>query len=348
MDADVSAQRLLAWLGSGQVEVRRLEDEFLHGKAFVVTTHHDGVLAGSSNFTYAGLAKNLELNLGQYQPYVVGQVTQWFDELWERAAPFDLAGVYQARYDEHSPWLVYLRMLDERYGAELEQEASDAGLTRIHLTGFQRDGLWRARRILARYHGVLIADEVGLGKTFLAGELIREAVQDRRQRVVVIAPATLRDGPWRKFLATHQLGVERLSFDELRAGKLEFDSDQYAMVVVDEAHALRNPSTQQAEALRQLLAGSPPKDLVLLSATPVNNSLWDLYHLLTYFLPNDGAFADAGIPSLRDHFARAMATDPEDLKPDHLFDVLDTVAVRRTRPLRKVLLPKRDRPRGRP
>ena len=103
------------------------------------------------------------------------------------------------------------------------------------------------------------------------------------------------------------------------------------MVVIDEAQNLRNPDTQRSEALRRLLGGSPPKKLVLLSATPVNNSLWDLYYLLNYFLRNDAAFADVGIRSLRDHFAKAMAQNPDDLSPEHLFDILDAVAVRRTR-----------------
>ena len=103
------------------------------------------------------------------------------------------------------------------------------------------------------------------------------------------------------------------------------------MVVIDEAHNMRNPSAQRAEALRRLLAGSPPKKLVLLTATPVNNSLWDLYYLLGYFLRNDAAFADMGIPSMRDHFAHAMSLNPDDLTPEHLFEVLDAVAVRRTR-----------------
>lgn len=66
IDADQTARRLVAWLGSGKVEVRRLEDGFLHGKAFIVTTDDEGVIAGSSNFTYAGLATNIELNLGDF------------------------------------------------------------------------------------------------------------------------------------------------------------------------------------------------------------------------------------------------------------------------------------------
>ena len=348
-EADASARRLVEWLASGKVEVRRLEDGFLHGKAFIVASHEEGVIAGSSNFTYAGLATNVELNLGQYQPYVVHQVLEWFDQLWERATTFELAALYAERFEAHAPQLVYLRMLLERYGAELADEAAAEGAPRIHLTSFQRDGLFRARRLLADRHGVLIADEVGLGKTFLAGELIRQAVEERRQRVLVIAPATLRDGPWRHLLATYQLGVETCSFEELAGDRrlnpegsglaLQFNPREYAMVVIDEAHNLRNPTTQRAAALRRLLAGSPPKDLVLITATPVNNSLWDLYYLLGYFLKSDSAFADVGIRSLRDHFAAAMAMNPDDLSPEYLFDVLDAVAVRRTRPFVKRYYP---------
>lgn len=348
--ADTTGRRLVEWLRSGKVEVRRLEDSFLHGKAFIVDSHDEGVIAGSSNFTYAGLATNIELNLGQYQPHVVGQVRGWFDELWDRSDPFDLAALYAARFDPHPPQLLYLRMLFERYGAELTAEAAAEGAPRIHLTSFQRDGLWRAKRVLADRRGVLIADEVGLGKTYLAGELIREAVEERRQRVLVIAPATLRDGPWRKFLSTYMLAVDCISFDDLASDrrlnpdtgtgiKLQHPPDEYAMVVIDEAHNLRNPSTLRANALRRLLAGSPPKDVVLLTATPVNNSLWDLYYVLGYFLANDAVFADVGISSLRDHFASAMAMNPDDLSPEHLFDVLDAVAVRRTRPFVKRYYP---------
>ncbi len=352
VDADASAMRLLAWLRSGRVEVRRLENRFLHGKAFIVGSHGHGVVAGSSNFTQAGLSTNVELNLGNYHPHTVGQVQEWFDELWGEAAPYDLSGFFESRFEPHPPWLIFLRMLMEFYGPEIAAEAADSGDPTIRLTTFQADGLWRARRILERHNGVLVADEVGLGKTYLAGELIREAALDRRQRVLVVAPATLRDGPWKAFRRVRNLPFELVSFDDLSAdgrlnpternagvAKLEAAINDYALVVVDEAHNLRNPATQRARALRRLLVGSPAKKLVLVTATPVNNTLWDLYWLLSYFLNNDAVLAEAGITSLRERFASAMAMDPEALTPEHLFDVIDATAVRRTRSFVKRFYP---------
>lgn len=339
-ETDALLERLVAWLDSDAVQVHRYTNGFMHGKTFLVTTSDDGAIAGSSNFTYAGLARNIELNLGQYQPRVVGQVRQWFSELWDESEPYPLADLYRARFAPHNPYLIYLRMLYERYGAEVQDQAVQEG-TGLRLTTFQQDGVWRAKRILDGFHGVVIADGVGLGKSFIAGELIREAVVERRQRVLLVTPAALRDGPWASFLAEHQLGVESVSYEEMTADRrlnpgasgdgLRFAPNEYALIVIDEAHAYRNPDTQRAGVLRRLLAGTPPKQLVLLTATPVNNSLWDLYYLLGYFVTNDAEFAASGIPSLKAHFAEAMATDPEDLSPDKLFDVLDAIAVRRTR-----------------
>ena len=143
--------------------------------------------------------------------------------------------------------------------------------------------------------------------------------------------------------------MEVISFEELSQdnrlnpepglGGAEVRTERLLTIVIDEAHNLRNPSTQRADALRALLAGNPPKDVVLLSATPVNNSLWDLYHLLKYFIRSDSAFADVNVPDLREYFAAAMSIDPEDLTAAALSNVLDQVSVRRTRPFIKRYYP---------
>jgi len=335
-ETNACIERLLAFLESGRIEVRRYEHAFLHGKAYVFNDD-EGVIAGSSNFTAAGLTSNLELNLGRYDPTPVRQVKQWFDELWEEATPYNLAEVYQARIQEYPPYVIFMRVLWELYHEELESAEDIDG--RLGLTNFQTDGVERAKRILDNYDGVIIADGVGLGKSFIAGELIRETVQDRRQRALLISPAALRDGTWARFLHRNQLYVENLSYEQLAAERqlggdasyLNSNIQEYALIVIDESQAFRNPGTERARALRLLLRGTPPKKLVQLSATPVNNSLWDLYNLLTYFIGHDARFAHQGIPSLKERFREAVNENPYDLEPDMLFDILDATTVRRTR-----------------
>jgi superfamily II DNA/RNA helicase/phosphatidylserine/phosphatidylglycerophosphate/cardiolipin synthase-like enzyme len=330
-------QNLVDWLRSDAVEVRRHEQGFVHGKAYLFEEGSHGVIAGSSNFTGAGLNSNLELNLGSYQPYVTQEVNQWFEDLWEESESYDLASLYEERFKAFDPYFIYLRVLYERYADELDEEREEEG--GIQLANFQEDGRRRARRFLEERGGVIVADEVGLGKTYIGGKLLEETVQENRQRALVVAPAYLRDGMWKSVRSKWNFHYEVISYSQLRneqqlggdTAYLQQPVDDYQMVVLDEAHAFRNPNTQQSQALRQLLRGTPPKDVVMLTATPVNNSLWDLYYLLRYFIRNDAAFADEGIRSLRDRFKAAQSEDPSELNPESLFDVLDQTTVRRTR-----------------
>jgi hypothetical protein len=249
-----------------------------------------GILAGSANLTRAGLQTNLDLVLGHHEDPLVGRVEEWFESLWRDAVPFDLAAIYAELLAEVPPYLVYLKVLWHLYHAELEEEEKETG--RIPITTFQKHDVWRARNILAKSGGVMVADGVGLGKTYTAGE--------RRQRVLLVCPASLRDTTWERFLNDHQRLVECLSYEELAndtqlggdEGHLRNPLDDYALVVVDEAHNYRNPDTaKRAAILRRLLAGKR-RDLLLLTATPVNNSLWDLYHLLRLFMKQDASLAD--------------------------------------------------------
>jgi len=333
---DLAIRRLLDFLRSGRIEVRRYEGQFLHAKAFLFRGAERGVLVGSSNLTQAGLMTNLELVLGHYGDPLVTRVEDWFDSLWGEASPFDLAAIYAEILAQFPPYLIYLKVLWHLYGAELEEEERDAG--RIPITTFQRHGVWRARKILAKYGGAMIADGVGLGKTFTAGEIIRD-YRERRQRVLLVCPASLRDTTWKRFLNDYQLLVESVSYEEL-ANDRQLGGDQphlgnplddYALVVVDEAHNYRNPDTpKRAAILRRLLSGRK-RDLLLLTATPVNNSLWDLYHLLRFFVKQDAWLADRGVLSIRGRFEEAMHTDPFDLSPDLLYPIIDATTVKRTR-----------------
>lgn len=349
-NATAQAKRLVEWLsqvdenGKPRVMVQRYTDGFLHGKAFISDDPTlPAVLAGSSNLTYAGLVLNAELNLG----YGAGDqvhgnlVREWFEHYWSQSEAFDLAAIYAEQWREHSPWIIFIRMLNELYGNDLDDEMPRG--TQLALTQFQSDGVARAARLLDTLGGVLVADEVGLGKTYLAGELIARATRENRQRVLIVCPASLKTGMWEPFLDKMDFSrrVKVFSYEEIRNRmdpeheeheKFRTEMDDYALVVIDEAHNLRNASAQRSEAIdRAILVGSTPKKVILLTATPVNNSLFDLETLIRYFVRDDAKFVAQNIPSIKKYIKHAQDLDPERLTPEHLFTLMDQVAVRRTR-----------------
>ena len=340
--------KLIGALRSGNLEVRRYEETFMHAKAYLVTPADDdpdeegGVIVGSSNLTAAGLSENLELNLGRCDRPVLDRARRWFDDLWEDAEPYAIDLIFEDALTPRSPWEIFVRVLWQLYGDEVEEDAqTDKNLP---LTNFQKHGVARALRLIRETGGAVVADEVGLGKTFIAGEVL-QIYYEKRQRALLICPAALRDSTWKKFLARFMMPVECLSYEELASDeqlrdqqrpnanqqKLQRPLDEYQLVVVDEAHNYRSPDTPtRAAALRRLLFGRR-RELLLLTATPVNNSLWDLYHLLRFFLRQDAHFANRGILSIRTRFEQAMRQDPSSLSPDVLYPIIDATTVKRTR-----------------
>jgi hypothetical protein len=340
-----SMRSLINALKNGNMEVRRYEKNFLHAKAYIYTEREDGglgkngILAGSSNLTSAGLTSNLELNIGRNDQQTVEKAITWFDELWEEAIPLELAELYEEQFEPKEPWMIFLRVLYQLYGDELDEELL-TGTSKLLLTTFQEHGVERAMRLLKQNGGAIVADEVGLGKTFIAGRIIKEYI-DRGQRVLLICPAALRDSTWKTFLNDFQMFCECVSYHGLASDRqlnidgkhnaLERLKDEYQLIIIDEAHNYRNPDTQaRAQILRTLLFGRR-KEVLMLTATPVNNSLWDLHTLLDYFIRQDGMFAGKGILSMRQRFKDAARRDPADLNPDMLYPIIDATTVKRTR-----------------
>ncbi|MFW0793170.1 SNF2-related protein [Gordonia sp. CPCC 205515] len=344
------AKRMVEWLKSidveqnPRVEVRRYSGGFLHGKTYLVEDNAtQAAIAGSSNMTYAGLARNAELNLGTGGGTGAAEkVREWFEHYWSQSDPYDLAELYGRLWDPHTPWVVYLRMLWELYGEHLDSDENPEPHTRLELTRFQADGVVRMERLLDEHGGVLVADEVGLGKTYLAGEVIYRTANINRQRVLIVAPAALKSSMWEPFLESYDFSrwVKVYSYEEVR-NRLDPDRGpvdsffqevaDYSLVVIDEAHNLRNSGAQRSGAVDRVITAGGSKRVVLLTATPVNNSLSDLETLVKYFIRDDARFAALGIPSIREYIKQAQAMDPANLTPEHLFDLMDQVAVRRTR-----------------
>ena len=333
---------LVSALRQGNLEVRRYEKSFMHAKAYIFSNKDEGgLLAGSSNLTQAGFTTNVELNLGRFDQPTWHKAVAWFDELWEGAQPLELAELYEASLMLDDPWYVFLRVLYQLYGEELEfeQQTGDGDLA---LTTFQKHGVARTNRLIKENGGAIVADEVGLGKTFIAGEILTQYIE-RGQRALLICPASLRESTWKNFLTQYQVHCECYSYHELgndeqlvkdkSKGKkhLQMSKESYQLVLIDEAHNYRNPAAPtRAGVLRELLAGRK-KELLMLTATPVNNSLWDLYTLLTYFIRQDSYFIDRNIHSMRGLFKQAMSIDAANLHPDMLYPIIDATTVKRTR-----------------
>lgn len=277
--------RLARFLGRDSVQVRRYEHQFLHGKAYIF--RGQGVIAGSANFTRAGLLSNLELSLAQYGPGVIGQAEQWFDDLFAEGEDFTerLIKILTARETQtFTPHDVFLRGLLELYEDELDLLRDDEGFTPgqpggVALADFQRHGVQRALRALERFDGVIVGDGVGLGKSYIGSELLDHFVNREGQRALVLVPAALRDSFWQRHLLERGVSGQVLSYQELASERqlggdrehLRLPKDAYRFVLVDEAHAFRNPDTHQYRALSRLMGGARKK-LCLLTATPVTRS----------------------------------------------------------------------------
>jgi superfamily II DNA or RNA helicase len=337
---EIIAREIRRWrdfLARDSVAVRRYRKAFLHGKAYIV----DGLpvlgavgIVGSSNFTGAGLTINRELNAVLKQASAVRELQSWFEALWQEAEDYkaELLELLERFTRTYTPYEIYIKAIYEALRDRLDQELGerDARPSPIALTDFQRDGYLAAREILESYGGVLIADSVGLGKTYLALRLLDDYAYGERQTALIVCPAAIRETVWRPLLQRFSIPYELVSMEEV--SRRDFPVDEYArrfrVIVVDESHNFRNPGANRWENLFRVIArGDPDKKVILLTATPVNNTVFDLYHQLRLITRDDRGFLRAaGIPDLWDYFRRA-----EENK-EALYEVLEALAVRRSRP----------------
>jgi len=151
----------------------------------------------------------------------------------------------------------------------------------------------RLSAIIGRHRGALLADAVGLGKSYVA----LAVALAQGEPFALVVPAVIVP-QWRALL--ERLGVEApiVTHESLSGhnyGPLPPFTAPYRLVVVDEAHRFRNPETNRHRALARLVVGAR---VLLVTATPVHNRLADLLHLFRLFL-RDHALAAIGVPSLR-------------------------------------------------
>ena len=332
----------------------------LHAKAYLFSGETRRYAAvGSSNLTKSGLSENSELNLASFDPELVGHLEGWFDEKWGQGE--DCKEQFIQRLEEcvlfgrrYTPWQVMLKSLHAAYGRFLELGLSEEVMGR--LAGFQQQAVQRCIALLKRHWGAMLCDSVGLGKTYEGLGILREFANQRTEepnrpltatRALIVCPAQLQDNWNTDRLAEWGIIATTLSMESLPnlvdieeepspiqrqrlLAELKRYQDQFDIILVDESHNFRNPRTKRYRALMEIIRGGKPDTRVLLlTATPINNSVWDLYHQLMLITRGDDTwYAGRGpIPNLRDAF-QAIEKGESD---SGLLDTMMLSLVRRTR-----------------
>lgn len=327
-------ERLIHFLQREKVQLRRYTGDFFHAKAYIVP---GAAIVGSSNFTASGLTHNTELNAVHKEQPVVQAFSEWYERMWQAPESVDckaelVSALQRSQFGDYPyiPHEIYIKTLYTYFKDDLESNsASDPLRSIVELTAFQHEAFQKAQRILRRYHGVMIADAVGLGKTFVGKKLLEYFGYYHRQRALIICPAQLQS-MWEREIEEARIPARIISMERL--GLADFDTTRYAdseFILIDESHNFRNPSTQRYRALATIIGSGEPKRVALLTATPISNSLFDLYHQINLFTRgSDAYFRDAGIPSLQRYFRNAEQNGGAG---GALFNLLEEVVVRRNR-----------------
>ncbi len=296
-------------------------------------------ILGATPFTTDGLGiapgNPLSLIQSTVDPAESLALARWFDTQWAgiSGAGHDRARLLaelRAMAAHRAPSLIYALVLHHLFasrGEDLDEERIVRSATGIRdtvvwkkLYRFQRDGVVGALDKLDRYGGCIIADSVGLGKTFEALAIIKYH-ELRNDRVLVLCPKRLRDN-WtiykandrRNFLAPDRFNYDVLNHTDLsRDGGASGDIDlahvnwgNYDLVVIDESHNFRNKLTPKAggetrydRLMRKIIQEGVRTRVLMLSATPVNNRLADLRNQIAFVTEGDDtAFIGHGIPSI--------------------------------------------------
>lgn len=314
------------------------------------------------------------------------QYMQLFENIWnDKEKMQDVTDVVieniTSAYNENSPEFIYFmtlfhvfsEFLDDISEDDLPNEATGFKQSKIWnlLYDFQKDAVLAIINKLEKYNGCILADSVGLGKTFTALAVVKY-YENRNKTVLVLCPKKLAEN-WNTYkdnYVNNPIASDRLNYDVLfhtdlsRNGGMSngLDLDRlnwgnYDLVVIDESHNFRNgagthANTQEnryVKLMDKIIRAGVKTKVLMLSATPVNNRFVDLRNQLAIAYEGDAENLDSKLntsKSLEDIFRQAQKAfnawsklEPEYRTTDALlrtldfdfFEVLDSVTIARSR-----------------
>jgi len=322
-DAEDGIGRLYELIQQEKVDVKVYDETRFHPKLYLFknppgSADLGNAIIGSSNLSASGLRGNVELNVEKRDSNTIRYLEEWFDELWEEAKEFDTELMTDAIEDSQfgdtlpetptgggddpvgevetiSPYEATKRFIVEQFDRDVREGTLLEDITGDYeeqLTAFQQDAFRAARRPLEKYNGVILADSVGLGKSYIGAPLVQDYTSSRDE-VLIIAPNRLKR-MWKDELLDADTGEfpttadkTFISFNKLsRLSEREIQRFRNVdMVLIDEAHNLRNTGTQRYDKLQSI--GRQGKKFVMLTATPIHNSVRDVDNLIKVFADDD-------------------------------------------------------------
>lgn len=327
-------------------------------------------ISGSSSFNAAGLglvaSPSFEMNTCFKSTEETSSLLSWFDSIWnDPSATQDVKSVFLNRlkllFEDKSPELIYFITLFSLFRDSLDEIQEDRimktrtgikdTLVWSKLYQFQRDGVLGAINKIERYNGCIIADSVGLGKTFEALAIIKY-YELRNDRVLVLCPKKLRDN-WTLYTVNDKRNLfadDRFNFDVLnhtdlsrtsgKSGEIDLATvnwGNYDLIVIDESHNFRNSTprkdrlTRYSRLMKDIIQSGVQTKVLMLSATPVNSRMNDLKNQVSFITEGrDEALHNEGITSLEQTLRKAQTRFnqwlqlPDDQRrADRLLDMLN-------------------------
>ena len=405
---DKYAEDAKAFLRRNTVQVRAIVNAFCHAKAYMFRNSNPRndsyYLTGSSNLTDAGLGlkktSNIELTMGapvKLSDKDYKEVCSWFEDIWKAASEqihtdpknpksekVSVKEYFIRKIDEYfrkyTPEEIYYKILFELFNSDIDldggiEHQKDMSLLQTSviwktLFNYQQKGVISLIKMLRKYNGAILADAVGLGKTFSALAVIKY-FQTQNYLTVLLCPKKLEEN-WTQYLKRHGSRFEKDEFDYVVRFHTDLQNDRMQnsyqdarrdylqtrkkiLFVIDESHNLRNEkSGRYQELLTTLIQNQPNVEgrdvkVLMLSATPINTGLNDVkgqFNLIGH--GEDSAFnnEEFGVDSLRNLFADSQrkytqwCDNPDrtigsfiSMLPPKFFNLTDKLIVARTRKL---------------
>lgn len=344
------AREFSKWLKK-KGEVKSFVSKSMNDSLYYVESQdeEDVCLKGPSTFSAPGLgyvnSESVMLNQmiveSKFNQQIKDQIDYiWNDEKMVKDVKADVLKKLETLYEDHSPEFLYFvtlynifkTFLEENEQGEVIQSATGFKKTVVwnKLYNFQRDGVVGAINKINKFGGCIIADSVGLGKTFEALAVIKY-YELNNHKVLVLCPKKLREN-WLVYRQQNDirnpLADDRFSYDLLnhtdlsrnggKSGDIDLDYvnwGNYGLVVIDESHNFRNNTarndreTRYSKLMNNIIKSGIKTKVLMLSATPVNNHLQDLRNQISFITEeNDQALVQtAEIESIKKVISQAQS-----------------------------------------